>query len=132
MFLPDGFSDESLLSQSRVARQEAVRVLLQTIGTGTDQAVSNAAGLARELGADDPRIPWSAVYAIEARHADIAALRNAVEPGNDAACGAAWAKCMALWPRALPPELDAAGRAAFRRWGRSLRRRSQDSGRASA
>jgi hypothetical protein len=110
------------ISHARLARTNAVQDLLATLASGSDGQVVEMAARVRDCGADDPRIPWPAVYEIEHRVRDIAILRDAVESGDDALVGAAWARCNALWPTSIPSPLQEVARAAFRRWGRTLRR----------
>lgn len=106
-------------------RARAADALRQAILEGTEQEILEAADVARRHGVGGADLPWELVYAVEARVKTVAALRLALASGSDADIARAWSRASSICPDAVTPDQQRAGREAFGRWGRALRRESR-------
>ena len=102
----------------RADQAQAIAALAEACRRDDGSAIMNAARRLRLVGALAPDIDWGTVYAAEHCHADQEDLRAALRDGDVGRAARAWSRARSRW--SLDVELDAEGRAAFRRWGRMV------------
>ncbi|MGH2344283.1 MAG: hypothetical protein ACRDG4_03595 [Chloroflexota bacterium] len=119
---PPAPSLAQLLAAAEVDQARALAALWTALDLADLHQIARAAETTRTLGAFDPEVPWQRVEDAEAMVNCESELRAALRGDDLAGAASAWFRMRTLWPGALSPEDDAAGRTAFRAWGHSMRR----------
>jgi len=125
---PPAPSLAQLFAVAELDQFRAFQALVTALEEDNPWRIADAAEAARRLGAFDPEIPWSRVEDAEAMVKCAGELRAALRGGDLAGAASAWFRASAIWPGALSTEDAAAGRAAFRAWGHSMRRATPNRG----